>query len=145
MQPLWQFTPHVEHWKPCKENKDIFYLYQTRHNDKKLLLERPIWKIHKIPSVLAYPLSTPSTPAFQSKCSDLLSHSPESLIAEVTLGGTLVSLLSKLVRLAGFLDLRSNCAGTELLQHPDAILVEVQAAGRTTQALRNRDKIEREL
>ena len=82
---------------------------------------------------------------FQSKCSDLLSHSPESLIAEVTLGGTLVSLLSKLVRLAGFLDLRSNCAGTELLQHPDAILVEVQAAGRTTQALRNRDKIEREL
>ena len=81
----------------------------------------------------------------QSKCSDLLSHSPESLIAEVTLGGTLVSLLSKLVRLAGFLDLRSNCAGAELLQHPDAILVEVQAAGRTMQALRNRDKIEREL
>ena len=102
-------------------------------------------KIPKIPSVLANPLSTPSTPALQSKCSDLLSHSPESLIAEVTLGGTLVSLLSKLVRLAGFLDLRSNCAGTELLQHPDAILVEVQAAGRTTQALRNRDKIEREL
>ena len=77
---------------------------------------------------------------------NLLSHSPKSLFAEVTLGDCFVSFLSKIVPLSLFLLLFQrypevfsvrNYFRTELLQHKDAILMEVQDADGTLQALWN--------